>query len=83
MFFIKKRIIAEASYIKEHNATIRKTAEAFNVSKSTVHKDMSERLIKIDQNLFNDIKEILTNNLKTRHLRGGEKTRKKYKLKGV
>ena len=80
MFFIKKRIIAEALYIKNNKATIREAAAVFNISKSTVHKDMSERLLKIEPNLYLIVKEILTNNLKNRHLKGGEVTRSKYKM---
>ena len=80
MFFIKKRILAVAHYIKENNATIRATATAFKLSKSTVHKDISERLLKIEPDLYLTIKEILANNFKNRHLRGGEVTRSKYKL---
>ena len=80
MFFIKKRIISEALYIKEHNATIRRTAKAFNISKSTVHKDITERLKLINHNLYLEIQTILKEHLKTRHLKGGEETRKKYQL---
>jgi len=81
VFFIKKRIIGEALYIQKHRATIRQAAEVFKVSKSTVHKDMSERLFNLDKKLFLSVREILNNNLKTRHLRGGEETKRKYKLK--
>ena len=83
MFFIEKRIIAEGLYIKKNKATIRQTASAFNISKSTIHKDVSERLAFLDKNLYLAVKEILANNLKNRHLKGGEETRRKYKLKGV
>jgi len=80
VFFIKKRIIAEALYIKHNKATIRETAVVFNLSKSTIHKDMSERLLKIEPELYLIVKNILNENLKTRHLKGGEVTKSKYKL---
>jgi len=83
VFFIKKRIIAEALYIKNNKATIRQTALAFNLSKSTIHKDMSERLIKIEPELYLIVRDILTDNLNNRHLKGGEVTRSKYKLLGA
>ena len=79
MFFIKQRIIAEALYIKNNNATIRQTAKAFNLSKSTIHKDVTKRLLDMDATLHQIVKEILDNNLKHRHLRGGEVTKSKYK----
>lgn len=79
MFNIKNRIIKEALYIIDNNATVRETAKSFNISKSTVHKDITERLEKINKNLFEKIKKIMDNHLKTRHLRGGEITKKKYK----
>lgn len=78
MFNIKTRIIEEANFIIDNNATIRRAAKEFNLSKSTIHKDMSERLIKINPFLYKSVKEIMNNNLKTRHIKGGEVTKLKY-----
>ena len=83
MFFIKERIIKEALYLLKNKSTIRQTAMVFNISKTTVHKDLTEKLAALDQQLYLKVKEVLANNLKTRHLKGGEQTRKKYKLKGA
>lgn len=79
MFKIKNRVIKEALYIIENNATVREAAKSFNISKSTVHKDITERLEKINKNLYKQIKTIMSNHLKTRHIKGGEITKNKYK----
>jgi putative DeoR family transcriptional regulator (stage III sporulation protein D) len=63
----------------EHNATVRDAARHFGVSKSTVHKDLSERLRYIDYPLYTQARAVLEQNKAERHLRGGEATRKKYK----
>lgn len=77
-----ERIYKEASYMLETNEVIRKIAGVYNVSKSTVHKDLQERLEKIDPNLHKRIVEILKNHTETRHINGGEATKIKYlKLK--
>ena len=68
---IKKRVINEANYMKKTNKTVREIAKKFNVSKSTVHKDLQERLMKIDKQLSEDIKEILKYHIEIRHIRGG------------
>ncbi len=73
-----QRILEEARYIVEHGATVRKTAKVFSYSKSTVHKDVSERLFFVDRSLYTAVKKVLRKNLAERHLRGGEATRKKY-----
>lgn len=75
---IEERILKEARYVAQTGATVRATAEVFGVSKSTVHKDVSERLKKIDVSLYKTVKKILKINLAERHIRGGEATRKKY-----
>ena len=80
MFFIKRRIISEALYVINNNATVRETAKYFNISKSTVHKDLNERLNSIDSDLYKRIREIFDEHTKLRHIKGGEVTRKKYKL---
>lgn len=65
-------------YIYQNNATVRQAAAVFKVSKSTVHKDVSQRLRNIDYSLFLKVKEVLENNLRERHIRGGIATRNKY-----
>lgn len=76
---IIRRVIDEANYMLDTKKTIREIAKVFNVSKSTVHKDLHERLIDIDYNLFNEIDSILKYHIDIRHIRGGESTKKKYK----
>ena len=76
--YIKERIILEARYIIEKGATVRQTAKVFLSSKSTVHKDVSERLLYIDKRLYNEVKKVLETNLKERHIRGGIATKNKY-----
>ncbi|MDD2377515.1 MAG: sporulation transcriptional regulator SpoIIID [Bacilli bacterium] len=75
---IIKRVIDEANYIIETQSTVREIAKVFNVSKSTVHKDLHERLSYIDYNLFLRVDEILKYHIEIRHIRGGESTKKKY-----
>ena len=73
-----KRVLDEADYILKTKQTIREIANIFNVSKSTVHKDLHERLIYIDINLYEQIKSILKYHIEIRNIRGGESTKKKY-----
>ncbi|MCI6605825.1 MAG: sporulation transcriptional regulator SpoIIID [Clostridiales bacterium] len=68
-----------AVYIIEHRTTIRDAAKHFGVSKSTVHKDLSERLLQCNRSLYVQVKEILDRNKAERHIRGGIATRRKYK----
>ncbi len=75
---IKQRIIKEADYIVLTNATVRETAKVFHFSKSTVHKDVSERLKSIDKELYKKVKKVLEKNLSERHIRGGLATKNKY-----
>lgn len=75
---IIKRTLTEAEYILNTKATVRDTAKEFDVSKSTVHKDVSERLKYIDVALYSRVKKVLDFNLAERHLRGGNATREKY-----
>lgn len=75
---INKRVIEEANYILNTGDTIRSTAKVFRVSKSTVHKDLHERLAKIDKKLYLDVDKILKYHTDIRHIRGGEATKKKY-----
>ena len=76
---IIKRVIDEANYMLKTKDTIREIAKVFNVSKSTVHKDLHERLLDIDYKLFQQIDSILKYHIDIRHIRGGESTKKKYK----
>ena len=76
---IEERACRLAQYIIENKATVRAAASKFGVSKSTVHKDLSERLQHIDRTLYSKAKEILELNKAERHIRGGIATRKKYK----
>lgn len=75
---IKDRVLKEATYMRETKKTIREVASFYHISKSTVHKDLKERLVKIDQVLNNEVKAILNNHREIRHIRGGDATRKKY-----
>ena len=77
---IIKRVIDEANYMIDTKKTIREIAKIFNVSKSTVHKDLHERLFDIDYKLFEQIDSILKYHIDVRHIRGGESTKKKYKI---
>lgn len=77
--YIQRRVLEISSYIIESSATVRQTASVFGVSKSTVHKDMTERLPLINEMIAKRVREILEVNKAERHLRGGEATRKKYK----
>ena len=72
------RVIAVAKYIVEHGATVRQTAREFGISKSTVHKDVAERLLKINPSLAEEARKVLDVNKQERHLRGGMATKEKY-----
>ena len=75
---IEERAISLARYIIETKDTVRSTAKKFGVSKSTVHKDVSDRLLKINPILAREVREILDENKAERHLRGGMATKLKY-----
>ena len=75
---IEKRVLEEAKYILETQETVREIAKIFKVSKSTVHKDLHERLIKIDKKLSLKVDKILKYHIDIRHIRGGESTKQKY-----
>ncbi len=76
---LEERAIELGQYIVESKATVRKAAKKFGVSKSTVHKDVSERLKHINLNLYRKVKKILETNKAQRHIRGGLATKKKYR----
>jgi len=77
---IYERVLEIGKYIADTKATVRAAADHFNVSKSTVHKDVTERLRAINAGLFEEVQDVLIYNKATRHLRGGDATRRKYKL---
>ena len=76
---IEERTVELANYIIETKCTVREAARKFGISKSTVHKDITERLVKINKALAAQTHEILMENKKERHIRGGIATREKYK----
>lgn len=75
---IINRVIKVADYVIKTNDTIRNTATIFEVSKSTIHKDLKERLISIDIDRYNKIKKIMLKHLEERHIKGGEATRQLF-----
>lgn len=74
----EERAILAAEYIIENGATVRAAAKKFGVSKSTVHKDVSERLSRINPNLCREVRAVLEKNKQERHIRGGKATKEKY-----
>lgn len=76
--YISERVITLAEYIIENKSTVRATAKRFGISKSTVHKDISERLKRINPVLFSQARHILDENKAERHIRGGMATKNKY-----
>ncbi len=81
--YIEERAVEIANYIIETNTTVRETAKVFGVSKSTVHKDVTERLPKINPQIAKEVKRVLERNKAERHLRGGMATKMKYKRQKV
>lgn len=76
---IEERCEKLAEYIINNKATVRETARVFGISKSTVHKDVTEKLSKINVSLYDEVEKILQINKRERHIRGGEATKRKYK----
>ena len=76
--YIEERAIQIANYIIESNATVRQTAKTFGVSKSTVHKDVTDRLMQINPALAKQARQVLDVNKSERHIRGGMATKEKY-----
>lgn len=79
--YIEERVLELANYIIEKKSTVRYAAKKFGISKSTVHKDVTERLGKINPTLMNAVRIILEENKAERHIRGGEATKAKYQGK--
>ena len=76
---IDLRVLEEARYISEHSATVRDAAKLFGVSKSTVHKDITERLETVSPELYAKVRDLLELNKAERHIRGGMATRDKFR----
>lgn len=76
--YIEERAINIANYIIENNATVRQTARQFGISKSTVHKDVTDRLMQVNPALAKQARKVLDVNKSERHIRGGLATREKY-----
>ena len=76
--YIEERAVKMAQYIVDNNATVRQTAKAFGISKSTVHKDVTQRLQHINPALATQARKVLDVNKSERHLRGGLATKEKY-----
>lgn len=74
----RERAVILGEYIIERNATVRAAAKAFGISKSTVHKDLTEKLPHISSGLYKEVKKILEKNKRERHIRGGMATKHKY-----
>ena len=75
---VNERCIILGEYIKETGATVREAAKRFGISKSTVHKDVTEKLRVYNRNLYDEVKHVLLKNKAERHLRGGNATKQKY-----
>ncbi len=78
IFSYQDRIIKEGMYICEYGATVRQTAKVFGISKSCVHKDVTEKLKYLKPELYLEVKAVLKNNFEQKHIRGGEATKNKY-----
>lgn len=76
--YIEERVIELANFIVENNSTVRGAAKKFHVSKSTVHKDVSERLLRLNPALSKSVQKVLNENKAERHIRGGQATKEKY-----
>lgn len=76
--YIEERVLEVAAYVLETGATVRNAAAHFKISKSTIHKDLAERLRELNPVLAEDVKHVLKNNKAERHIRGGLATRQKY-----
>jgi len=79
--YIEERAIELANYIIEKKTTVRAAAKKFGISKSTVHKDVTERLGRVNSELADDVRIVLEENKAERHIRGGEATKAKYQGK--
>lgn len=76
--YIEERILELANYTIQTRSTVRETASKYGISKSTVHKDLQDRLPSVNQKLYHDVNEVLMLNKSERHIRGGLATKNKY-----
>ena len=76
--YVNERCVKLGNYLVDNRATVRQVAAEFGISKSTVHKDVTEILKRVDIDLYLKVKKILDQNKQETHLRGGEATRRKY-----
>lgn len=76
---VEERVVELGEYILQNNATVRAAAKRFHISKSTVHKDVAERLQTVNPQLYGQVRHVLEVNKAQRHIRGGQATRRKYK----
>lgn len=76
--YIEERVLGIAAYLLETGATVRAAAGKFKISKSTVHKDVTERLVELNPSLAKQVRRVLQKNMEERHIRGGEATRQRY-----
>ncbi|MBR5317336.1 MAG: sporulation transcriptional regulator SpoIIID [Lachnospiraceae bacterium] len=79
--YIEERVLLIARYIIDNNATVRQAAKHFGISKSTVHKDTTERLVQLNPALAMEARKVLNINKSERHIRGGMATKEKYEHK--
>ncbi len=75
----KERCVILATYLVENKATVRTVATKFGISKSTVHKDVTDTLKRVNKDMYDEVREILQTNKNERHIRGGEATKNKYR----
>ena len=75
---IFNRVIEEGKYMLDTGKTVREMVNVFGISKSTIHKDLRERLLEIDSDLYDKVSNVLQYHMEIRHIRGGEATRKKF-----
>lgn len=78
MNFLFRRVKDEANYIIENGSTVREAAKVFGISKSTIHKDMTDRLPCVDKKMYAEVRKVLDKNLSERHIRGGIATKVLY-----
>ena len=76
---VEERVVELGEYILQNNATVRAAAKRFHISKSTVHKDVAERLQTVNPQLYGQVRHVLEVNKAQRHIRCGQATRRKYK----
>ena len=74
----KERCVILGTYIVENRATVRQAAARYGISKSTVHKDVTEGLLRVNRALYDEVAKVLEQNKSERHLRGGEATRRRH-----